>query len=54
MIAKKYSRSRFFQAITVISAGQPLRTARLDFFGSVSLVCSIGMIAKLVQVLLAN
>jgi hypothetical protein len=54
MVSKNKSRSRFCHTIRAIGAAQPWHTARLDFFGSVLLVCAIGVIAKVVQTLLAN
>ena len=48
------NRSRFCHTISVVNSGHPLRLARLDFFGSVLLVCAIGMVAKLVQALLSQ
>jgi hypothetical protein len=31
-----------------------MRTARLDFWGAVGLVCALGLAAKFVQMVLAN
>lgn len=52
MTSHKYHRSGFCHTITVINTAHPLRTARLDFLGSVTLVCVFGMIAKFIQTLL--
>jgi hypothetical protein len=54
MTPHRNHRSRFFHTISVIHSSHPLRVARLDFFGSVVLVCAIGLLAKLVQTLLAH
>ena len=54
MTTNKNPRSRFYHTIYEINTSHPVRAARLDFFGSVLLVCSIGMITKLIQELLAH
>ena len=54
MNAHGNNRSRFFHTISVTHSAHPLRTARLDFFGSMVLVCTIGLLAKLVQTLLTH
>ena len=54
MTPHRNNRSRFCHTITVTHSAHPLRTARLDFFGSVTLVVGIGLITKLIQALLAH
>lgn len=54
MTNQKQLRSRFCQTIGHIGAVHPVRAARLDFFGSITLVCGVGVLAKLVQTLLAH
>jgi len=54
MTANKFNRSRFCYSISLIGAANPLRSARLDFVGAVTLVCGIGMFFKLIQMLLAD
>jgi hypothetical protein len=49
---RKFIRSGFFQTISIVSPSNPLRTARLDFWGAVGLVCVIGTLAKIAQTLL--
>jgi len=49
----KNNRSGFCHSISVIGAAHPVGQARRDFFGSVLLVCSLGILAKLMQALLA-
>lgn len=56
MIASKRKsiRSVFFHSIRIVSPCNHLRTARLDFWGAVGLVCVIGIAAKFVQMVLAK
>ena len=49
----KNNRSGFCHSISVIGVAQPVGLARRDCIGSVLLVCSLGILAKLVQTLLA-
>ncbi len=51
---RKFIRSVFFQSIRVVSPCNHLRTARLDFWGAVGMICALGLAAKLVQALLAK
>jgi hypothetical protein len=51
---RKFLRSGFFRSLNIVWHTNHLRTARLDFWGAVSLVCAIGMFAKLVQNLIAH
>jgi hypothetical protein len=51
---RKFIRSVFFQSIRIVSPCNHLRTARLDFWGAVGLVCVIGIAAKFVQMILAD
>jgi hypothetical protein len=51
---RKFQRSDFFRSLNIVWHTNHLRTARMDFWGAVALVCSIGIFAKLVQNLLTN
>ena len=51
---RKFMRSVFFHSIRIVSPCNHLRTARLDFWGAVGLVCMIAIAAKFVQMILAN
>lgn len=54
MNSRKLHRSGFFQSINIVWPTNHLKTARLDFWGAVALVCVIGMVAKFAQTLLTN
>jgi len=51
---RKFIRSVLFQSIRVVCPCNHLRTARLDFYGAIGLVCAIGIAAKVVQTFLAH
>jgi len=51
---RKFSRSVLFQNIRVVCPCNHLRTARLDFYGAIGLICAIGIAAKVVQTFLAD
>jgi hypothetical protein len=48
------NRSELFRSINIVWPTNHLRTARMDFWGAVALVCAIGMLAKFAQTLLTN
>ena len=50
----KSKRSGFFHSLNLAWPANPVRTARSDILGAVSLVCACGIVAKLVQCLLAR
>ncbi len=56
MIATKppTSRSVLFQSLRVVCPCNHLRAARLDFYGTIGLVCALSVAARLVQALLAD
>ena len=51
---RKFSRSVLFQNIRVVCPCNHLRTARLDFYGAIGLICAIGIAAKVVKTFLAD
>jgi hypothetical protein len=51
---RHFKRSEFFRSINIVWPTNHLRTARTDFWGAVTLVCVIGLFAKVVQSLLTN
>jgi hypothetical protein len=51
---RKSKRSEFFHSLSLIGSSNPLRTARIDTWGAVSMVVAFGMIAKLAQTLLSH
>ena len=51
---RKFQRSGFFRSLNIVWPTNHLRTARMDFWGAVALVCAIGIFAKFVQNLLTN
>ena len=51
---RKFARSVLFQSIRVVCPCNHLRTARLDFYGAIGLICAVGIAAKVVQAFLAN
>ncbi len=50
----KFIRSVLFQSIRVVCPCNHLRTARLDFYGAIGMVCALSVAAKMVQSLLAH
>jgi hypothetical protein len=51
---RKSNRSEFFNSLNLIWPTNRLRTARIDFWGAVALVCAIGMAAKFAQSVLSH
>ena len=51
---RKSNRSDLFNSLNLAWPANRLRTARIDFWGAVALVCAIGMAAKFAQTLLAH
>ena len=51
---RKFNRSGFFQSLNIVWPTNHLKTARLDFWGAVALVCVIGIVAKIAQSLLTS
>ncbi len=51
---RKSIRSELFNSLNLIWPTNRVRTARIDFWGAVALVCAIGMVAKLAQTLLSH
>jgi hypothetical protein len=51
---RKSNRSDLFNSLNLIWPRNRLRTARIDFWGAVALVCAIGMVAKLAQTVLSH
>jgi hypothetical protein len=50
----KLNRSGFFTSLNLVCPCNQLRAARLDFWGGVALVCLLGTLARLAQVLLSQ
>ena len=51
---RKFYRSVLFQSIRVVCPCNHVKTARLDFYGAIGLICAIGIAAKVVQTFLAD
>ncbi|MDR3456094.1 MAG: hypothetical protein P4N60_01500 [Verrucomicrobiae bacterium] len=49
---RKSKRSEFFHSLCLVWPTNHLRTARIDFWGAIVLVCVCGMVAKFAQTLL--
>jgi len=50
----KSKRSEFFHSLSLVWPTNRLRTARIDFWGAIVLVCACGMVAKFAQTLLTH
>ena len=53
-VTHKSKRSEFFHSLNLVWPTNHLRTARLDFWGAIILVCACGMVAKFAQTLLSH
>jgi hypothetical protein len=51
---RKFNRSEFFHSLNLVWRSNHLRTAQMDIWGAVALVCAIGMLAKFAQSLLSH
>jgi hypothetical protein len=51
---QKFIRSVLFQSIRVVCPCNHLRTARLDFYGAIGMVCAMSVAAKMIQAFLAH
>ena len=51
---RKSKRSEFFHSLNLVWPSNQLRTARMDFWGAVALVCALGTVAKLAQTVLSH
>jgi hypothetical protein len=51
---RKSKRSDFFHSLNLVWPTNHLRTARLDCWGAIILVCACGMIARIAQSLLTH
>jgi hypothetical protein len=51
---RKSIRSELINSLNLVWPTNRHRTARVDFWGAVALVCAIGMVAKLAQTLLSH
>jgi len=51
---RKSKRSEFFHSLSLVWPTNHLRTARIDFWGAIALVCACGMVAKFAQTLLTH
>jgi hypothetical protein len=51
---RKSTRSDLFTSLNLVWPTNRLRTARVDFWGAIALVCTIGMVAKLAQTWLSH
>jgi len=51
---RKSKRSEFFHSLNLVWPSNQLRTARMDIWGAVVLVCACGMIAKFAQAMLSH
>lgn len=52
--SRKLNRSGFFHSLNLVWPTNQLRTARMDFWGGVLLVCALGTIGRLAQTLLSH